>query len=270
MILSLFFGKDLVFFITLGILLYGWLGEYIALMKDHAIKLDKLSPFEQVKLAHARNCLIQDVQAKSGYDISKFNFYMIRSDDLNAYSYGVNSIAITQGLLQSVDDLTLNAILAHELSHAFHLDALFNRIIFADITICLLILSAVSFLSMFMIWFIFIIVGSFSIFSYFLTSGISKFVKGMIVFLQRIVLFVYQTVLGAIQRHFEYRSDHYAVELGYGHSLAYFLKIFILPNETNYKSISEILYNSHPATYKRIERIENDISLQTHHLQKFI
>ena len=90
----------------------------------------------------------------------------------------------------------------------------------------------------------------------FLFQGISKLVKGCFTLMQRVVLFVYQAVMACVSRQCEYRADRYSCELGYASQLSYFLQRFVEGQETGHRSLQEVIYASHPATHKRIQRIE--------------
>lgn len=91
--------------------LYGWLGEYLALAKDGAVRLEKLKDPERTRLADAREDIIEDVKRVSGIDISALRLSLIPTDELNAYAYGVRNVAVTRALLASCDDATLCAVL---------------------------------------------------------------------------------------------------------------------------------------------------------------
>lgn len=174
--------------------------------------------------------------------------------------YGLHNIAITRGALNVCDEIMLAAVMSHEISHILCMDAVFHRIIFANITLAITGLIVSSFTVTSLLWIIFgglclfgICRGCVSIFCF---SGISKMIKGIFELMQRFVLFVYQTIMGIVSRKNEYRADQYACSLGYGIQLKYFLSRFMEGQDRRQRALRDILYASHPATYKRIERIE--------------
>lgn len=249
------FGEKIGFLLFVAISLYAWLGEYIGLIKNHAIHLKYLNNYEQSKLTRVKNTLVNTVKDVSHINIQGIKLYVIPSDEINAFSYGIHSIAVTRGTLNVCDEMTLNAVLSHEISHSIHLDSFFNRIIFGNIILIMVCLTVMSFLSVSLVWIIFLCIGSFGFFSFFVVKGVSYGIKGLFTLMQRMTIFIYQVVNGIISKHCEYRSDFYAVELGFGMSLIYFLQRFVQDHKA--ENISELLYSSHPPSYKRIHKIEN-------------
>ena len=254
------FGWEAAAVVTAGILLYAWLGEYLALWKDGAIRADRLQDYERSRLTRAMEHLAMDVQRTSGRSISRLKIHLIPSDSINAYAYGLRNIAVTRAALQCCDDATLCAVLGHELSHIFNLDAVFFRLLFASVALILGGLIGISFLSVSFLWIIFAVLCALrlcgGIFSMFLFRGFSSLIKGFFTLIQHGVLFLYQTVMGFINRGCEYRADRYSCQLGYGPQLSYFLTRFIEGGESRTRSLTEIIYSTHPATYKRTLRIE--------------
>lgn len=254
------FGIEIAMIILAGIILYAWLGEYLALLRDGAISLKKLNDYEKTRLIQARECLIEDVRKVSKTDISKLKLHIIPSEDINAYAYGFKNVAITRAALNSCDDITLCSVLAHELSHIIYMDAVFNRIIFANVTLLMIGLTLCSFVSMSMVWIVFLILCLFGacggIFSVIVFRGCLKLVKGIFGFVQRILVFVYQTVMGIVSRGSEFKADKYSCQLGYGPQLGYFLTRFFAGQESRAITLNEILYASHPNIQKRVMRIE--------------
>lgn len=256
------FGIEAAGLVCGGIMLYAWLGEYTALMKDSAVKISSLNDYERMKLTRSFNTLVGDVQEKSAVDISGVKLHLIPSDQINAYAYGFHNIAVTRGALSVCDELTLNAVLSHEVSHILCMDAVFHRIVFANITLVIVGLIISSFAATSFMWIIFWVLCLFGIckgcVSIFLFSGISKMIKGMFELMQRFVLFAYQAIMGVVSRNSEFRADRYACSLGYGSQLNYFLSRFMEGQDSRKRTLRDILYAAHPDTYKRIERIEQE------------
>lgn len=248
--------------IGLGVILFGaWIGEYIALIKDNAIALKNSREYERMKLMYCIEMLTENIKEKSAININKIKLHIIPTDQMNAYAYGFHNIGITRGILNACDELTINAVLSHEISHILCLDAVFSRIIFMNITLLIVSLIVLSFMTTSFIWILFFILCLIGIcggvLSVFFFSGFSKLVKGYFNLIQRIILFFYQTIMGLVSRNCEYRADSYAVKLGYGLELNYFLSRFVEEQGGRQRTLSDILYATHPATYKRIQRISN-------------
>lgn len=257
-------GLEAAAFLTLGITLYAWLGEYLSLLKDGAIRMDHLRDYERSRISCALENLTADVQRVSGVDISKLRMHVIPSDNINACAYGFRNIGVTRAMLSNCDDATLCAVLAHEVSHTACMDAVFYRLVFASVTILIASLICLSAASTSVIWILFAVLCTLGLcgglFSMFLFQGFSQLVKGYFTLMQHVVLFVYQAVMACVSRQCEYRADRYSCELGYGPQLSYFLQRFVENQETSPKSLQEVIYASHPATHKRIQRIEQDCS----------
>lgn len=253
-------GVEIAALLTLGITLYAWLGEYLSLLKDGAIRMDHLRDYERSRISCALENLTEDVQRVSGADISKLRLHVIPSDNINACAYGFRNIGVTRAMLSNCDDATLCAVLAHEVSHTACMDAVFYRMVFAGVTTLIAGLICLSAASTSVIWIIFAILCALGLcgglFSMFLFQSFSKLVKGYFTLMQRVVLFVYQAVMACVSRQCEYRADRYSCELGYASQLSYFLQRFVESQETGPRSLREVIYASHPATYKRIKRIE--------------
>lgn len=246
--------------VTVLIILLAWLGEYIDVLKDGGICINELGNYERDKLKRSFTMLSDNVKNKSGIHISNLKLHVIPSDDINAFAYGFRNMAVTRGMLNNCDEFTIDAVLAHEVSHILNLDAVFNRIVFLNITFMIFAMLAMSFIASSAVWVIFFILcilgicGGFA--SLFLFSGISKLIKGFFNLLQRGIVFMYKSLMALGSRGCEYRADRYATDLGYGMQLKYYLSRFASGDEQRKKSLSDIIYSTHPASHKRIYRIE--------------
>ncbi len=253
-------GLEIAIIAIAGIMLYGWLGEYIALFKDGAISLNNLNGHEKSRLLRLQEYLSEDVNRISGISISNLRFHVLPSDNINAYAYGFHNISITRAMLNSCDDTILCSVLGHEISHILNMDMVIHRVVFANVAFIIVGLMIATFLSVSFMWLIFIILCVFGIcdglFSRFVFHGGIKLVRGSFTLLQYVVLFIYQIVMGFISRESEFRADKYSCQLGYGPQLSYFLTRFVEGQEAKQRSLNEILYASHPIAYKRIIKIE--------------
>lgn len=257
-------GIEIAVILICGVMLYAWLGEYIDVSKDNAIHLDELNDYQRIKLHRVRDDLVQEVKNISNENISGMKLCVVPSSQMNAFSYGFSNIGVTRGTLEACDESTLKAVLGHEISHMLYMDTVFHRIVLADITLTVVGLGIASFLVSSFLWIVFILLGFVGICrgyaSTFLFSRGIKAVKGIFSIVQRFVVFAYQVLLAAVSRGCEYRADQYSVTLGYGPQLSYFLNRFIMEQEEHRKTLNEILYDSHPATVKRIQRIKHPMA----------
>lgn len=245
--------------------LYVWLGGYFALFKEGAVRCDKLPSFARDRLEAAKNQLTEDVNRTNSVDISRLKLYLVPgNDEMNATAYGGNCVSVTNGTLTNADPVTLNAVLAHEISHILHFDSECNRAVFCSITLLVGSISVMSAVSIVVIFLMFLIFSCFrSWLGVLAFRGTTKAVGGIFSLLQRGIVLVYHALLSLASRHAEYRSDLYSVSLGYGIQLAHFLEI-AAPESRCHMTLTEALYRSHPPTPKRIARLEEYFSSETH------
>lgn len=271
-VIMVFLGVEWAVIVSALIALYAYAGEYTALWRAGAISEEALDVYEKNKLDRIKKMVVQRVKDVTGEDVSKIKLYIIPSDDINAMAYGTKSISFTRGAIESCDEMTLCALLGHEISHTIFWDAIFNRIIFGDITIVIVGLMLISFVSISLVWIVFVILALCGIcrgfISVYLTSGLSKGVKALFEIIQYGVLFVYQAIMAAVSRSFEYRADQLPVDIGLGNQLAYFLNRFATVQGNQMRSLSEILYATHPAAYLRVQKINERQLGTTNNLTK--
>ena len=253
---SLFDDMAIAAAITGVIALYVWFGGYTALFKEGGIRFDKLPSYESSRLKAAKAQLINDVKASSSADISGLKLYLVDDDEMQATAYGANCVSVTSGTLKNSDAITLNAVLAHEISHILNLDPEFNRAIFGSV---LLICTAIGFLSaasLAVIFIIFLALGFLcSWLGVIMFRGTAKAVRFIFGLFQKIIVVIYLSLMCFSSRHTEYRCDMYSAQLGYGLQLAHFLS-FAAPENHRQLTLTEALYRTHPPTPKRIARLE--------------
>ena len=229
------------------------------------MRADKLPNYERTRLGQAKRQLEEDVQAASSVSISSMKFYLIARDrDMQATAYGANCISVSRGALDQTDPLTLNAILAHEISHALNLDAEFNRAVFATILLICVAVSVVSFAFMAVLFLIFLLCRLFqSWLGVMAFRGTTKAVGGIFHLFQKGIVVLYRVAANCVSRAAEYRADRYSAQLGYGLQLAHFLSC-AAPESNRQLTLTEILYRTHPATPKRVARLEAYTSEAVH------
>lgn len=260
LILSQLLDREYAVLCLIGIVSYSLMGECIALYKHRAIHPNKLDDKTKTRLEELLYYVTDDVAKKSGSDL-KIKLWLLPSDEINAYSYGIRNISVTQGALNCCDDGMLCAVLSHEVAHTLNLDAVWNRLVFANVTLILASLIIITFVSLTSIWLLFTLLCVLGIcrgiFSIFMFKGVNTLVKGYFTGLQFIVVTIYQAVMAAVSRHSEFRADRYAVELGYGIQLVSFLERFaVVSTEERQLSLSEVLYATHPPAQTRLLKIE--------------
>lgn len=252
--------------IVIGIIaLYVWLGGYLALFKEGAVYVDKLPTYERSRLHSAKAQLVEDVRRKSSVDLSGIKIYLISGDnDMQATAYGANCISVSKGVFENADPLTLNAVLGHEISHTLNLDPEFSRVVFSTIFLICGAISVISFAFMAVIFLIFLVCSLFkSWLGVMAFRGTTKAIGGIFNLLQKGIVVIYQAVASCVSRSAEYRSDLYSAQLGYGLQLAHFLS-YAAPESNRPLTLTEALYRTHPATPKRIARLEAYMSDEKH------
>lgn len=239
------------------IALYVLFGGYLALLKEGAVSSKKLPAYQRNRLETAKMQLVVDVKSVSGANLSGLKLYLVPgADDMNATAYGFNSVSVTRGAFDNTDPITLQAVLAHEISHLLHWDAEFNRAVFCSVTLVVAALSVMSFTVMAIIFLVFLVLSCFrSWLGVMAFQGTTKAVSGIFGLLQRGVVVIYRSLLSLVSRHAEYRSDKYSCMLGYGVQLSHFLAL-VEPNSQRQLTLTEAMYRSHPPTVKRIARLE--------------
>ena len=236
--------------------IYSWFGGHIALLKEGAVPVNKLPTLDRDRLERAKKQLVDDVKSKDGLDITALKLYLVPGDGLHATAYGNNSVSVSRGTLDNADPVSLNGVLAHEVSHILHLDPEFSRTVFASVTLVVASLSVFSFATMLVVFLVFVVLDCFKSWLGLLAfRGTTKLTSGLIGLLQKAVVMIYQTVLSLVNRSAEYRCDEYAASLGYGIQLAHFLELSA-PESGHRLTLTEALYRSHPPTEKRVCRLE--------------
>lgn len=261
-IYSIFHNVDIAAITVGAIVFYVLFGGYFTLLKEGAVSSKKLPVYQRNRLESAKAQLVTDVKTASGASISSLKLYLVPGDDeMNATAYGFNCVSCTRATFDNTDPITLNAVLAHEVSHIMNFDPEFNRAIFCSVTLLVATLSVMSFAMMAVIFLIFLVFSCFrSWLGVMAFRGTTKAVSGMFGFLQRGIIMIYRFILGVVSRHAEYRSDKYSCKLGYGVQLSHFLTI-AEPTSHNHL-LTEAIYRSHPPTPKRIARLERQLLAQ--------
>ena len=127
MVVGSFFGSGGLFIgLALGLVFVGssyWFSDKVAVRAAGAVPV---SEAEQPKLY----AIVRDLTARSGLPMPKI--YISPAAQPNAFATGRNpnhaAVAVTQGLLQIVDDDELRGVLAHEMSHVANRDILITSV----------------------------------------------------------------------------------------------------------------------------------------------
>lgn len=255
--------------ITTVIGLYVWLGGYLALFKEGAVRSDKLPSYERSRLESAKSQLAEDVKRTSSANISGLKLYLIHGDDeMQGTAYGANCVSVSKGTFDNTDPMTLNAVLGHEISHTLNYDPELSRAVFATILLICGVISVVSFAFMVVVFLIFLVCSFYrSFLGAIAFRGTTKAASGIFSLFQKGIVILYRAVASCLSRAAEYRSDLYSAQLGYGLQLAHFLS-YAVPESHRQLTLTAALYRTHPATPKRIARLEAYVSNETYLMPK--
>ena len=242
-----------------AIALYVFFGGYLALFQEGATRWDQLPAYEVARLSDAKRQLTEDVSHASAVDISRLKVYLISADDsMQATAYGANCVSVSRGTLDNADPMTLNAVLAHEISHILNFDPEFNRAVLATIFVLCGVISVLSFAFVAVIFLFFLVCGWLgSWLGVMAFKGMSNVSQGIFSLLQKGIVVLYQTVMSVLSRSAEYRCGLYSASLdrSYGLQLAHFLT-YAAPETNRQLTLTEALYRTHPPTPKRVARLE--------------
>ena len=201
--------------------------------------------------------------------------YIIPSDVPNAFASGLNEktafVAVTQGLLDTMDDQQLEGVLAHEFGHIIHRDIMLNQLVVGLISVLLLIVALIEHLG-----FMELLSGSRRKRDRDSGGGAVMLILLLIVLLIRPLTILISALLqSAISRKREYAADAVAVRLcSYNEGLASALEK--LGGEEHYSSdeidslgskqlaamyihfpSADELFSTHPPIRDRVARLRN-------------
>jgi len=175
--------------------------------------------------------------------------YYDRDMTINAYAVGSNTIVITRGSFESLNDDQLRGVLAHEFGHLVHKDTTIPLVWLVGNMIFLLFFI---FFKIFQLMAI-IIDGIMRSESSHFTSRIINFVINLGLGLFLLVL---TAVLSINQRANEYKADYFAYSVDYGDELLSALKLLDRLDMSGNRSLLDSIKASHPYTDDRIHEME--------------
>jgi heat shock protein HtpX len=192
--------------------------------------------------------------------VSPDRYDLCVSDDSfpNAFAMGSSTICLTRSLLNGFDDETILGVIAHEVAHHVHGDAVRGMIFF--------MITLVGQVIMWGAWLVakilklFAAIGGYGRDRQFLGSAGIFFIFAALAWALMWVfqIFVWVPIyIGACFgiRQSEYRADRYAAEIGYSEGLLSFLNQ-IIDLDGSPSGFMGILYRTHPKTGERIRRLE--------------
>lgn len=183
-------------------------------------------------------------------------YYQFIDDDVNAITFGKNSIAISSGALRMMSDEEFKGVICHEYGHIVHRDYYFSLIIFS--------------LTSMGRFFIHIPIKLFTVFSRLVSVTIGAVIKpigSLMNLIHDIIQFIIEICLAIIygvpeiielnlNKYAEYRCDKFALKYGCAEGLYLFLsREELVKADDSFDSFFAYLTNTHPKTKKRMKRL---------------
>ena len=207
------------------------------------------------------------VMAKAGEKLPPFcgevEIYSLPGQQVNGAAFGWRSIGITEGALQ-LDDRTVEGIIAHELGHIAHGDAVLNMVLTANIfsLAALLLVWQLAF-GVVVFWLIVLAVAlcgiRFGCLSWVITDRLSGLLRRGCETFRSVCVALVQILARAAGRKGELQADAFAVELGYGPALCRFLERFSEPPQPG----RDLFDSTHPDSALRADHIRRRMQQDT-------
>ncbi len=201
----------------------------------------------------------EQLRAKNITISPNIKLYIVDTMQVNAFALSLTTIAITRGLMDTMNDEEIEAIIAHEFGHLYHGDAIAGLLVWTLSTVYLWFCIGIKF---FISWLSNQKSDDGSV------SGLWRLPSIAINFAVAIMTLLGAIITGSISRKKEYRADMFAVKLGYAEPLLSALYKFYDLEVSDKKNIIDRMKASHPRSAYRIEQVENhclceDMSEQT-------
>lgn len=235
----------------------GGLGEWAARRKLGAVPCAGAASRPQRRLERCFARVMAQAEGRLPPFCKEVQLYSLPGRQVNGAAFGWRSIGITEGALQ-LDDNTVQAIIAHELGHIAHGDAVLNMVLTANIfsLAALLLVWQLAFGVVF--WLILLAVAlcgvRFGCLSWVITDRLSGLLQRVCEVFRSVCVALVQILARAAGRKGELQADAFAVELWYGPALCRFLERFSEPPQPG-RDLFDVLYSTHPDSALRADHI---------------
>ena len=185
----------------------------------------------------------------------KLNLYRNGDARANAVTFGFNTVGITDGMMKQASDEELKGVICHEVGHISHYDFVYQVLLFSMESFGSRCLYGIFLIPA-------LIIGSMVSALVpalgFLGEPAGKFWWGLYKLLHFVIYGISRIVDVNINKYSEYRCDAYAVRYGCGSGLLSFLYRLKRAEEMRGErpTFTEYVMSTHPATEKRIVRLE--------------
>ncbi len=181
-------------------------------------------------------------------DISpNVKLYIIDTVQINAFAISLTTIAVTRGLMATMTDEEIEALIAHEFGHLYRGDAISGLLIGAATTVYLWAALALKYA---VTWLASRKTEDGSV------AGILRLPSLALNFAVAAISLIGGVITGTFSRKKEYKADKFAIDLGYAEPLLSALYKFYDMEISDKKKMIDRLQASHPKTAYRIEQIE--------------
>lgn len=242
----------------------GGLGEWAARRKLGAVPCAGAASRPQCRLERCFARVMAQAEGRLPPFCKEVQLYSLPGRQVNGAAFGWRSIGITEGALQ-LDDNTVQAIIAHELGHIAHGDAVLNMVLTANI-FSLAALLLVWQLAFGVFWLIVLAVAlcgiRFGCLLWVITDRLSGLLRRGCETFRSVCVALVQILARAAGRKGELQADAFAVELGYGPALCRFLERFSEPPQPG-RDLFDVLYSTHPDSALRADHIRRRMQQDT-------
>lgn len=188
----------------------------------------------------------------------KLNLYCNRDTRPNAVTFGFNTIGFTEGMMQQASDEELKGVICHEIGHITHYDYVYQVFIYS--------MEAFGYRCLYGLYFIpaylFGIIGAFVFALVPALSFVGRLIEEVwniaYKLIHKVIYGINHLLSVNINKYTEYRCDAHSLKYGSGEGLLYFLRRLKWMEETygERMSFTEYIMSTHPATEKRVKRLE--------------
>lgn len=242
----------------------GGLGEWAARRKLGAVPCAGAASRPQRRLERCFARVMAQAEGRLPPFCKEVQLYSLPGRQVNGAAFGWRSIGITEGALQ-LDDNTVQAIIAHELGHIAHGDAVLNMVLTANI-FSFAALLLVWQLAFGVFWLIVLAVAlcgiRFGCLLWVITDRLSGLLRRGCETFRSVCVALVQILARAAGRKGELQADAFAVELGYGPALCRFLERFSEPPQPG-RDLFDVLYSTHPDSALRADHIRRRMQQDT-------
>ena len=182
------------------------------------------------------NCVNEDALLLDGKISKKITLYIEETKEVNACAFGMNSISVTRGAIESLDEDELKGVIAHELGHIRNGDTFISLVMTIGngaFTLLWLILK------------------------FAMTRGKNKEHLKLVFMFNAMISFVVTAFTAIGSRTSEYMADKFAFDIGHGQGLLETLYFFKDLSMGEKPTLADKLKSTHPNLDNRIEQLEN-------------